>query len=583
MSPQAIRILVVDDSLADIELLRIEFEREGYNPEYCRVETENDLRDALHAADWDIVISDDSMPCLDSMRALNIVKRSRRDIPFIIYSGMMNHRNASDAMRDGVQDYVEKGDFARLIPSVERELKSAAVRKAMKRAESHVHRLAYYDQLTGLPNRNYFCERIAEQLNAQPAMNAAVVFVDIDNFMRLNNSFGYTVGDVLMRQIASRLDECTGGNALLARLRGDEFVIFVAGTSDRSDIEVLVASIMRSFSRPFVHDSLEFDLSVSIGICMCPEDGQDATTLIANAESAMSQAKAEPGTSYKYYDRKTVEVTSRRVALEASLRRAVERNELFLQYQPIADIRTGAILATEALVRWRHPDFGIMSPDKFIPIADETGLIIAIGEWVLREACRQTRAWHDLGFPNLGISVNVSAVQFAQTQLLTQIKDTLIYSGLAPELLEVEITESVLMRDAEATASTLKALKDMGVCIAMDDFGTGYSSLSYLKRFPIDTLKIDKSFTQDICGNHDGSSIVAAIAALGRSLSLSLVAEGVETPEQREFLQAQQCDRMQGYLLSRPLPQDQIARFLADMAWEIKPALPVWPTKWCPV
>lgn len=559
------RLLIVDDSADDVELLRIEFEREGYKPVSRRVDTEGDLRDALHTAEWDMVIADDSMPCLNALQALNVVKKSGRDLPFIIYSGTMNHRNAAMAMREGVHDYVAKGDLARLIPSIERELKNAAVRKAMKRAESHVHRLAYYDQLTGLPNRNYFCERVGEQLLARPDMKAAVIFADIDNFMRLNNSFGYVIGDVLMRKMASRLEECTGGRVLLARLRGDEFAMFFAGSADRSEIEALMASISQSFSRPFSHDSLEFDLAVSLGICMYPEDGQDATTLIANAEIAMSQAKSEPGTSYKYYDRKTVEMASHRVALEGALRRAVERGELFLQYQPIADVRTGAILATEALVRWKHPEFGIMSPDKFIPIADETGLIIPIGEWVLGEACRQTRAWQDLGFRGLGISVNVSAVQFAQTRLLSQIKNTLKYSGLDPQFLEVEITESVLMRDAEATASTLKALKDMGVCIAMDDFGTGYSSLSYLKRFPIDTLKIDKSFTQDISGSHDGSSIVSAIAALGRSLDLSLVAEGVETSEQREFLESQQCDRMQGYLLSKPLPVDQVVRFLTGM------------------
>ena len=565
MLRQSVRFLMVDDSPADVALLCLEFEREGYNLAFCRVDTEAALREALHTAEWDMVIADDSMPLLDSMQALNVVRKCGRDIPFIIYSGTMNDRNASIAMREGVQDYVVKGDLARLIPSVKRELKNAAVRIAMKRAESHVYRLAYYDQLTRLPNRNYFCERVSEQLSAQPEMKAAVIFIDIDSFMRLNNSFGYSIGDDLMRQVASRLEECTGGKALLARLRGDEFVMFVAGTSDKSDIEVLMSAVARSFGRPFVHDSLEFDLSVSMGICRYPDDGQDATTLIANAEGAMSQAKALPGISYKYYDRKTVEVASRRVALEVSLRRAVERNELFLQYQPIADVRTGAILATEALVRWRHPEFGLMSPDKFIPIADETGLIISIGEWVLREACCQTRVWHDQGFSGLGISVNVSAVQFAQAQLLTQIKNTLIYSGLPPQFLEVEITESVLMRDAEATAFTLRALKEMGVCIAMDDFGTGYSSLSYLKRFPIDTLKIDKSFTQDICGNHDGASIVSAIAALGRSLKLSLVAEGVETREQQEFLEALQCDRMQGYLLSKPLPVDHVAKFLSGM------------------
>jgi len=560
------RLLIVDDSPDDAELLRIEFEREGYKPVSRRVDTEGDLLDALHTADWDMVIADDSMPCFSSLRALDVVKKFGRDLPFIIYSGTMNHRTAAMAMRQGVHDYVDKGDFSRLIPSVERELKNAAIRKAMKRAESHVHRLAYYDQLTGLPNRNYFCERVSEQLISRPNWNAAVIFVDIDSFMRFNNSFGYAIGDVLMRKIAGRLEACTRGKVLLARLRGDEFAMFAAGIAGRPEVEALMACINDSFSRPFSHDSLEFDLAVSMGICMYPEDGQDATTLIANAESAMSQAKAEPGISYKYYDRKTAEIASHRVALEGALRRAMERNELFLQYQPIADVFTGAILATEALVRWKHPEFGLMSPDKFIPIADETGLIISIGEWVLREACRQTRHWQDLGFRNLGLSVNVSAVQFAQTRLLTQIKNSLEYSALAPQFLEVEITESVLMRDAEVTVSTLKALKDMGVRVAMDDFGTGYSSLSYLKRFPIDTLKIDKSFIQDISGNHEGSSIVSAIAALGRSLNLSLVAEGVETVEQRAFLESQRCDRMQGYLLSKPLPVDHVAKFLTGMA-----------------
>ncbi|HVY08440.1 MAG TPA: GGDEF domain-containing response regulator [Burkholderiales bacterium] len=559
------RLLIVDDSPEDVDLLKLEFEREGYRPVSRRVDTESELREALHTAEWDMVIADDSMPRLNSLQALSVLKKSGRDIPFIIYSGTMSHRSAALAMREGVHDYVGKGDIARLIPSVERELKNAAMRKAMKRAESHVHRLAYYDQLTGLPNRNYFCERLTEQFAARPDQKGAVIFVDIDSFMRLNNSFGYAIGDVLMRKIARRLEECTNGKVLLSRLRGDEFAMYASGISEKAEIESLMAGISQGFARPFSHDSLEFDLALSMGICIYPEDGRDATTLIANAEIAMSQAKGEPGTSWRYHDKKAVEVAAHRVSLEGALRRAIERGELFLQYQPIADVRTGGILAMEALVRWKHPEFGLMSPDKFIPIADETGLIISIGEWVLREACRQTRAWQEQGFRDLGISVNVSAVQFAQTRLLTQIKDTLEYSGLAPQFLEVEITETVLMRDAEATASTLKALKDMGVCIAMDDFGTGYSSLSYLKRFPIDTLKIDKSFTQDISTDHDGSSIVSAIAALGRSLDLSLVAEGVETPEQRDFLQRQQCDRMQGYLLSRPLAVEQVARFLSGV------------------
>jgi diguanylate cyclase len=563
---QSMRLLVVDDSEEDVALMRAEFAREGHVPVMRRVDTEGDLRDALHTADWDLVIADESMPRLDSRGALGIVRKSGKDIPFIICSGTMSDRLASNAMREGVQDFVAKGDFARLIPSIEREVRNAEIRKAARKAESHVYRLAYYDPLTGLPNRNYFCERVNEQIAARPDMSAAVIFLDVDNFMRLNNSFGYAIGDRLMRQIASRLEECAQGKTLLARLRGDEFAMFATGVGNRAEIEKLVQCVTAKFSRPFAHDSLEFDLAVSMGICIYPADGKDAAALIANAEIAMSQAKKDPGTSFRYHDQKIAEFAARRLALEAALRRAIERNELLLDYQPIADVHSGRIVGTEALARWRHPELGIVSPDKFIPIADETGLIIPIGAWVLREACNQTRRWHDSGYRELGISVNVSAVQFAQSQLLLQVKEALEASRLPARCLELEITETVLMRDAEATVATLEALKEMGVHVSMDDFGTGYSSLSYLKRFPIDALKIDKSFTQDISADRDGSAIVSAITALGKSLDLRLVAEGVETREQRDFLEKQNCDRMQGYLLSRPLPPDQIPRFLSSIA-----------------
>jgi diguanylate cyclase (GGDEF)-like protein len=560
------RLLVVDDSADDFALMRAEFSREGYVPIMRRVDTETDLRDALHTSDWDLVIADESMPSLNSRETLDIVRKSGKDMPLIICSGTMSNRVASYAMREGAEDFVAKGDFARLIPSIERELRNAEIRKAARKAESHVYRLAYYDPLTGLPNRNYFCERVDRQIAAQPDMSAAVIFFDVDNFIRLNNSFGYAIGDRLMRQIASRLEECAGGQVLLARLGGDEFAMFAQGIAGRADIDALVQSVAGKFSQPFAHDSLEFDLAVSMGIAMYPADGKDATALIANAEIAMSQAKKDPGTSFRYHDQKTAEIASRRLSLEAALRRAVERSELFLDYQPIADVRTGAILGTEALVRWRHPEFGVVAPDRFIPIADETGLIIPIGQWVLTQACTQTRMWHEQGYRTLQISVNVSAVQFAQSQLLTQVRAALAQSRLPANCLELEITETVLMRDAEATVGALKALKEMGVHVAMDDFGTGYSSLSYLKRFPIDALKIDKSFTQDISGDRDGSAIVSAITALGKSLNLRLVAEGVETIEQRDFLEKQKCDRMQGYLLSRPLSPDRIPGFLSGIA-----------------
>jgi diguanylate cyclase (GGDEF)-like protein len=565
---EAVRLLIVDDSEEDAYLLGIELGRERGSVATRRVDTAVSMREALRESEWDMIIADDAMPGFSALEALGVAKDSGKDVPFIIYSGTMNDRTAAMAMRQGVRDFVEKGDFGRLVPTVERELKSAAVLKAVKRAESHVYRLAYYDDLTGLPNRNSFSERVGEFLAGRQSGRAAVIFVDIDNFMRLNNSFGYATGDALMRQVAGRLEKCAGGRVLLARFRGDEFGMFIADMGDRSEVELLMSGIQHSMAKPFAHDSLEFDMSVSMGVCLCPDDGADAATLITHAEGAMAQAKREPGTSYRYYDRKTVEVASQRVVLEAALRRAIERHELFLNFQPIGDVQTGRIVGTEALVRWRHPENGVIPPDRFIPIADESGLIIPIGEWVMNEACAQTKVWHNMGFRDLCISVNVSAVQFAQAQLLGQVKTALARSGLPPRYLELEITESVLMRDAQATINTLTALKEMGVRLAMDDFGTGYSSLSYLKRFPIDALKIDKSFTQDISVDRDGSAIVSAIAALGRSLQLHLVAEGVETPEQRAFLVEQRCDRMQGYLLSKPLPPDQVTRFLREAMLE---------------
>ena len=566
MAKTSLRLLVVDDSEQDVSLLRMEIEREGYQLFIRRVDTEAALVEALHSTDWDLVIGDESMPKMNSRDALAIVKRHGRDIPFILYSGTISSQRASQAMRDGMDDYVCKGEIARLIPSIERELRNAAIRKAAKKAESYVYRLAYYDPLTGLPNRNYLCERMSEQFAAQPEAMAAVIFLDVDKFMRLNGSFGYAIGDGLMRQLARRLEQCCGGKVLLSRLRGDEFVMFVPGVAGRDEIDALMQCVIRSFSTPFSHDTLEFDLAVSMGISIYPTDGREGETLINYAENAMTLAKAESGTSYCYHDQKTADVANRRVVLEAALRRAIERKELFLHYQPISDVRSGRIIGTEALVRWRHPEFGIVTPDKFIPIADESGLIISIGEWVLKEACTQTRIWHDMGHLDLGIAVNVSAVQFAQAQLLAQIKNTLTQSGLPPHCLELEITETVLMRDAQATVSALKSLKEMGVHVAMDDFGTGYSSLSYLRSFPFDKIKIDQSFIRDLASREDCLAIVRAVTGLGASLGMTTTAEGVETGEQVAKLRAEGCTEVQGYLFSPPIPAREVDPLLRDLS-----------------
>jgi diguanylate cyclase (GGDEF)-like protein len=389
-------------------------------------------------------------------------------------------------------------------------------------------------------------------------------FIDQDRLMRINNTHGYAMGDALIRQVAHRLQECVAEHGILARIGGDKFAVFRGGIADSREIQAFADHVMESFTAPFAIDHLEFFVTLSMGICVYPDDGEDVSTLLVNAESAMSLAKKLWRNNYKYYVKEMGEASSMRLVLETSLRRAVERGELLLQYQPIVDLKTGSYTGAEALVRWNHPQFGLLAPDKFIPLADETGLIIEIGEWVLRQACLQAKSWHDMGLHPMSISVNVSAVQLGQPQLLNHVASVLSKTGLDPACLELEITESVLMQDAEASINMLRALKEMGIKISVDDFGTGYSSLSYLKRFPIDILKIDKSFTRDIAVDMDNSAIVTAIAALARSLNLSVLAEGVETREQLNFLRKEKCDRVQGYYFSRPVNPEALLALMAQ-------------------
>ena len=561
------KVLMVEDSEDDAHLLYSELASAGQDLTYKQVDCVSGMRAALQESDWDVVISDHAMPLFSSLEALDLLKQSGKDIPFIIYSGNIGEQVAVSAMRSGAHDYVYKGNAARLIPSIERELKNAAIRHAKKQAENHIYRLAYYDELTGLPKRNLFCEKVGDVLSERSvsgAAAAAMYFIDLDRLMRINNTYGYAMGDALIRQVAQRLQDCVGETGILARVGGDKFAVFKGSVADSQEMQMFADHVMESFTVPFEIDNLEFDVTLSMGICVFPDDGEDVSTLLVNAESAMALAKKLWRNNYKYYVKEMGEASSRRLVLETSLRRAVERGELLVQYQPIVDLNTGNFTGAEALVRWNHPQFGLLAPDKFIPLADETGLIIEIGEWVLHQACMQMKSWHDMGFYPMSISVNVSAVQLGQPQLLNHVADVLRNTGLDPACLELEITESVLMQDAEATINMLRALKEMGIKISVDDFGTGFSSLSYLKRFPIDILKIDKSFTRDIDMDPDNSAIVTAIAALARSLNLSVLAEGVESKQQLDFLREKKCERVQGYFFSRPLNPEGLLTLMAQ-------------------
>ena len=356
MAQSPLKMLVVEDSEDDAFLLYSELSHAGKDISYRRVESEAAMRTALSESDWDMVISDHAMPEFSSLDALHVLQGSGLDIPFIVYSGTIPELMAISALQAGVQDCVQKGNLPRLVLTIERELENAVTRRAKDQAESHVHRLAYYDDLTGLPNRNYFCERVEQALNRKPE-SAALLFIDLDRFMRLNNTFGYAVGDALMRQVAKRLTQCVAGAGLLARFRGDEFGIYLE-SADPAAVRALTERIGAAFNPPFVHDSLEFYLTVSMGICRYPEDGHEVQALLINAASAMSLAKELWGRNYKYYVKKMGDSSARKVVLEAALRHAVGRDELFHQFQPIAELDGSGIAGCEALLRWKHPELG---------------------------------------------------------------------------------------------------------------------------------------------------------------------------------------------------------------------------------
>jgi len=435
-----------------------------------------------------------------------------------------------------------------------------------KRAEEQVKHLAFHDPLTNLPNRLLFNDRLTLAVAQAHRHNQrlAVLFLDLDRFKTINDSLGHSVGDELLRQVAERIQEHVREGDTVARLGGDEFTLLVPGITAEEDAAKIARKICEAIHDPFWIDGRELFVTTSVGVSVYPSDGHDSETLVRNADSAMYRAKEQGRDNYQLYTPAMNAKAVERLSLESRLRQAIANDELELHFQPFIDLRTAELLGAEALVRWRHPELGLIPPMDFIPIAELSGLIVPIGEWVLRTACAEARKWHQKGFPGLTVSVNLSSRQFQQTDLVSQVTHALDESGLDPDKLDLEITESNAMQNAEHSINTLWGLKKQGVRISMDDFGTGYSSLNYLKRFPIDRIKLDQSFVRDLPSDKDDAAIAMAVIAMGRSLELVVIAEGVETEEQLAFLKGHQCDQLQGYLLSRPLASEAFDRFLDD-------------------
>jgi len=503
------------------------------------------------------------------------VPRSEEQIRRILREGASENLETVHFHRDGtpidllVSSSVVEYRGERAILSVCRDITES------KRAKQEIERLAYHDALTDLPNRARFADRLEIALSQarREGHRLAILFLDLDRFKVVNDSLGHKVGDLLLQKVALRLSQLIRGGDTLARLGGDEFIILLSRINHEDDASRVAQNVLGLFKRPFLIGERELYVTASIGISLFPRHGEDRESLVKNADIAMYRAKQEGRDNFQFHTSQHTHDAIRRLALETDLRKALDQEEVGVHFQPLVDVRAGTLVGAEALARWEHPSRGRLPPSEFIPVAEETGLIVPLGEQILRAACTRMRKWHVEGRPGLRLSVNLSARQFQQQELARRVDAVLRETGLAPETLELEITESVAMRDVVASVVALRALKDLGVRITIDDFGTGYSSLSYLKKFPIDTIKIDQAFVHDVCIDANDAAIVRAAIVMAQELKIDVIAEGVETPEQLEFLRSRACHVMQGHLFGEAVPAERFEEMVrAERFYPAPPA-----------
>lgn len=558
-----LRVLAVEDSEDDFELIRNELVEGGFAVAHKRVETAETLMAALKLEPWDIVICDHNLPALDSMSALRIVLKTAKNTPFIIVSGLIQDEIAVDAMRHGARDFIHKDNLSRLAPVVERELQETAIRADLKAAQESLRNVSHFDSLTGLPNREHLFEHLGTKMSCSGHDHPFAVFLmDLNRFRQITKSLGMWAGNKVLIETAERLCAVFGDKDFVARLGADKFVAVVPYLNQEARAEDVVNDIHQCMNKVFQIDEHELFVKVSVGVSFYPKDGKKWDELFKNAESALYSAKVNGGCSYQAYKPEMDTRGKERLVMEAALYRALEEKQFVLHYQPQFDLFSGRIIGAEALIRWQHPKLGMIPPCEFISILEETGLIVSVGEWVLHTACAQNKRWQDAGLPPIRMAVNLSAIQFRQPGLAQTIRDILKEVGLFPEYLELEITENIAMHAEEMVIAILDELREIGIQIAIDDFGTGYSSLSYLKRFPIDKLKIDQSFVRDCKKGINGDGIILAIIGMGRSLKLKVIAEGVETLMQSDFLKLNGCDEVQGYFYGKPMEGNELAHLL---------------------
>ena len=584
------KILVADDDLNVRLLTRQCLEAEGM----IVVEAANghEAIDMFVRERPDLVFLDVEMP---GMSGLEVCQRIRQmpqgeSIPIMIVTGSDDRQSIDKGFEAGATQYKTKPvNWSLLGRDVQYMLRASSAFNALKRQEDRLRYLAYFDPLTSLPNRRSFNEQLNRILKRcqRRKSNAALLFIDLDHFKRINDSIGHGRGDRLLVEIAKRLtvelreddainyfsdasaEEDADSGTEIARLGGDEFTVVLSDV-EIVHVEGVAKRILHSLSQPIALQSHNPVVTPSIGIAIFPEDGEDPDTLVRNADTAMYVAKAEGRACYRFYNEEMNSRAVEQLKMEEELRHAMTHNQLELRYQPQIEITTGDVVSMEALVRWKHPERGMISPEEFIPVAERTGQIIEMGDWVMNEVARNCLYWETLGLSAFRVCINISPLQFNQGNLTQSIADFLGRSGLSPHRLELELTESAIMTDAETNIAKLNELKALGIELAVDDFGTGYSSLSYLKRFPIDTLKIDQSFVADL-NSPNGQAIVDAILALSKTMNLRSIAEGIEEADQLRYLVNQRCDLLQGFYFARPLyPEDVPGILRQNFAGKIK-------------
>jgi diguanylate cyclase (GGDEF)-like protein len=561
-----VTLLYVEDSQAIRELVALLITRKFPQLKLVLAENGKEGFDCYTKLRPDIILTDIRMPVMDGIQLAGKIKALDKGAKIIVITAFSDADSLVECINLGIYHYVLKPiKTEKLTAAIEQCLNDIQKERQLRQQNEYILQMAYYDSLTGLPNRQLFKEVLNQALaHAQRHKRSlAVLFLDLDRFKVINDTLGHAVGDQLLQAVALRLRQCCRREEdMVSRRGGDEFIVLLPDLNSMQEAVNVARKIIDAFALAFIIPGHELFIGTCIGISLFPNDGADGDTLIKNADMAMYCAKEQGRNRYHLYDPSLEEQAAWRHDMENSLRMAQQKGELFLNYQPEVNVKTGRVFSVEALLRWQHPEMGLVLPKQFIQLAEETGLIMTIGEWVLRTACAQNKAWQVARYPHQRVAVNLSPRQVQSDDLADMVENVLRETRLAPRWLELEVTEEMLLQDVETVIRTLRRLSDLGVHISIDDFGTGYSSLSYIKKLPIHTLKIDQSFVSDITVNPDDSAIARAIITMAKSLRLNVIAEGVELEEQLRFLYTLNCSKMQGHFFSSPVRAEEFSPFI---------------------